>query len=185
MSEDEGNNLTYEEASTRLTEKIKQSETWQAAYEKKDQQRRTDLQIKNDVRLFFKAVSANDLSTVKKFAQFLDVNQVDNFGSTLLHHAVAGGSLAVVKVLVQHKADLNRYDQNGWTPLHHACSQADEKVGFLRREGECVLTEEADWHVFVASRCARRTNYSRSENAFACNCSEPPSIGSILSTRLH
>lgn len=51
------------------------------------------------------------------------VNAVDEYGNTPLHHAVTGGSLGEVKVLVENGADLYKKNARGETPLDYAIKE--------------------------------------------------------------
>lgn len=45
-----------------------------------------------------------------------------------LHSAAAGRNLAIVRMLLEHKADTNAKQQAGWTPLHAAAQNGDQEM---------------------------------------------------------
>ncbi len=58
----------------------------------------------------------------------------DEEGRTLLHHAVEGGKLATVKVLLEKKAPPNAADNDGCTPLHLAAAEGRLEIAKLLLE---------------------------------------------------
>lgn len=70
------------------------------------------------------AAADGDTAMVEKLikAQPDLVNLKDNDGATPLHHAAAKGQLAVVKLLIDNKADVNAQKNDGVTPLHVAAA---------------------------------------------------------------
>ncbi|MEN6355480.1 MAG: ankyrin repeat domain-containing protein [Armatimonadota bacterium] len=70
------------------------------------------------------ASATGDIATVEKLikAQPDLVNLKDDDGATPLHHAAAKGQLAVVKLLIDNKADVNAQKKDGVTPLHVAAA---------------------------------------------------------------
>ena len=60
------------------------------------------------------------------------INQRDETGATALHHAALGGHCDVVRVLVEHGADINAADSKfGATPAGWAIEYLREMGGFL------------------------------------------------------
>jgi ankyrin repeat protein len=52
----------------------------------------------------------------------IDIHLLEgSYGQTPLHVACGRGFADIVKVLIQHKANVNAVDRDGWTPLHNAC----------------------------------------------------------------
>jgi ankyrin repeat protein len=49
-----------------------------------------------------------------------DVNRFSAQGASALHHAVYGGHLEAVRLLIKNGADVNALDKRRWTPLHQA-----------------------------------------------------------------
>ncbi|HEY0230805.1 MAG TPA: quinoprotein dehydrogenase-associated putative ABC transporter substrate-binding protein, partial [Dokdonella sp.] len=68
------------------------------------------------------AVLATDIERVKYLLEKngADVNQRDPQGYAPLQTAARGGDIALIDVLLAHKADPNGTDSDGWTPLLHA-----------------------------------------------------------------
>lgn len=81
-----------------------------------------------DIKLLFKAIGAGDLATVREFIHFIDINQKDEFGASLLHHAAFGRNPNIARTLLESKANPDAKDHNKWTPLHTACSNANIEV---------------------------------------------------------
>lgn len=53
-------------------------------------------------------------------------------GSTVLHHAAAGGCCECVEILIENNASVNQGDRRNATPLHYACN---EYAAVLNRSG--------------------------------------------------
>jgi ankyrin repeat protein len=53
-----------------------------------------------------------------------DVNQASTNALKVapIHAAVSNGDASIVRILLEHKADVNARQQNGFTPLHAAAS---------------------------------------------------------------
>ncbi|PLZ92858.1 ankyrin repeat domain-containing protein, partial [Fischerella thermalis] len=67
---------------------------------------------------FFNAVLDTNTTTVRELvAQGLDINSLNEDGSTAVHYAVASGNVRMIKLLAELGADLNRLNENGKTPL--------------------------------------------------------------------
>ncbi|KAF9270802.1 ankyrin [Marasmius fiardii PR-910] len=47
-------------------------------------------------------------------------NAVDEDGRTPLHWAASSGSLEIVRILLEHRAEVDKIDGSGWTALHIA-----------------------------------------------------------------
>jgi len=70
----------------------------------------------------FRAILHNniaDLQALLKYDQ-IDVNAKDEWGGTPLRVASQHGRVAVVKLLLEKKANVNAKGKNGWTPLYAA-----------------------------------------------------------------
>ncbi len=96
--------------------------------------------------------STGNLETVKKLLkkEKADVNVQDKNnenGLRPLHFAAFTGTPAMLRVLIEHKADVNLPDNNGCTPLMLAASQCSlEKVHMLLAEGASVdVTNNKGW----------------------------------------
>ncbi|KAG7099826.1 hypothetical protein E1B28_001635 [Marasmius oreades] len=55
-------------------------------------------------------------------------NAVDEDGRTPLHWAASSGSLEIVRILLEHKAEIDKIDVSGWTALHIAVSAGHEST---------------------------------------------------------
>jgi len=71
------------------------------------------------------------------------INAQDQTGSTPLHHAAGFGSVAVVKVLLDHGADVNAKNRRSSTPLHWAIP-SETKVRLLLEHGASINTKQVD-----------------------------------------
>ncbi|MBE9210413.1 ankyrin repeat domain-containing protein [Nostoc sp. LEGE 06077] len=70
---------------------------------------------------FFDAVFESDTNTVRELvAQGLDINSLNEDGSTAVHCAVNCGNVKMIKLLAELGADLNRLNEDGQTPLMSA-----------------------------------------------------------------
>ena len=69
-----------------------------------------------------------------------------------LHTACNTGSLGIVKLLVQHRADITRGDgRDSQTPLHCACAGGNkEVVDYLIREAGCKVGESVTKTHYIA-----------------------------------
>ncbi|XCA33356.1 MAG: ankyrin repeat domain-containing protein [Wolbachia endosymbiont of Polyergus mexicanus] len=67
---------------------------------------------------------------------FKNINEKDEKGETVLHHAVEISDRKTVRLLIQKGAEVNARDKNGYTPLHYAVFvQSLENVKVLIRSG--------------------------------------------------
>jgi ankyrin repeat protein len=75
-----------------------------------------------------------DVAAVRRYVDAgEDVNQRDgSMGWTLLHFAAENGNEGVIRLLVEHGADVRAADRNGWTALHVA---ADRDLDTSKRDG--------------------------------------------------
>lgn len=64
-------------------------------------------------------INANDLSNVEKQLQNENINQVDEFGYSLLHISISKGFDEVSEFLMRNGIDPNTKDHNGQTSLHY------------------------------------------------------------------
>ena len=71
-----------------------------------------------------------------------DFVNVEYGGNHPIDIATMNGNVEVVKVLVQHGADLSLKGQNGQTPLHLSAWKGNAEVGeVLLRAGECCAPQ--------------------------------------------
>jgi Ankyrin repeats (3 copies) len=85
------------------------------------------------------------------------VNRRDKFGATALHHAAFGGHREVVRVLVEHGAEINAADSEfGATPAGWAIEYLREMGGFLGIElddfGFAIQRGDVEWVVRFLKR---------------------------------
>ncbi|MHC4478096.1 MAG: ankyrin repeat domain-containing protein [Planctomycetota bacterium] len=83
------------------------------------------------------AVLQNDLEVAHVLAAAIDKGWRNEYGEAVLHWAVRQRKLELVKLLVEHGADLNAKDAQGYTPLDVAINYVREKdiTDFLRSKG--------------------------------------------------
>jgi ankyrin repeat protein len=92
------------------------------------------------------AVRRNDMRTAHVLAGAVDKGWRSDHGDAPLHWAVRSRHLKLVRVLVEHGAELNARDGQGYTPLDVAVKYAKEKdiIEFLKSKGaEGTLREKA------------------------------------------
>ena len=69
-----------------------------------------------------------------------DINAQSSSGYTALHEAARGGSLDIVKLLIEHGAEIDRKSNENWTPLLMAShSNKGDVVRFLLKMGANVF----------------------------------------------
>jgi ankyrin repeat protein len=68
----------------------------------------------------FQLIRAGDKVKLLDALDRADVNQVNEFGQSLLHEAIASGSTAIGFEMIRRKIDVNTQDSKGQTPLHYA-----------------------------------------------------------------
>src|SRR5687767_11062910 len=82
---------------------------------------RTPAELGDDIRREAAAGNVSEVRAMLKRDPSL-VKQVDAFGATPLHAAATKGNVEVIKLLLEHKADVNARALGGLTPLHAAVS---------------------------------------------------------------
>ena len=94
----------------------------------------------------FLAIKNDDIKKVKSILRGKKQNlSKRKRNETPLHVATERGNIEIVKLLIEHDADVNAQDSNGWSPLYIACYNAYEHiVGALIEHGanariECIL----------------------------------------------
>ena len=58
----------------------------------------------------------------------IDINALGEFEQTPLHLAVIKGNLDIIKLLINHGADLMLVDEKNLTPLDYAIDEKNEKI---------------------------------------------------------
>ncbi|XP_014555224.1 hypothetical protein COCVIDRAFT_39001 [Bipolaris victoriae FI3] len=56
------------------------------------------------------------------------IDLCDDGGDTVLHHALTGGSILCIKLLVEAQTDVNAANIQGMTPLHRAAARDDATI---------------------------------------------------------
>lgn len=78
--------------------------------------------------IFFAAITAGDVEEVKAFLirepSLVNARDVNKWSRTPLHAAVLSGNEAIVKLLLEHGAEVDARDCKGFTPLHLSARQA-------------------------------------------------------------
>lgn len=88
-----------------------------------------DLTYENKENLLHLAVEHSNESLVElllNYKVFVNACNEDT-KSTPLHKAIATGSVEVVRMLIEHEADVTLVESNGRTPLRSACWETDDK----------------------------------------------------------
>ncbi|KAM0796420.1 ankyrin repeat-containing domain protein [Usnea florida] len=65
---------------------------------------------------------------------------------TAMMLAARGGHVAVVKMLIDHGADISSTDTNGWSVIHYACQSGDEEILYL------LKTIIPDWNAKITAK---------------------------------
>ena len=81
-----------------------------------------------------------------------DVNTVDSGGRTLLMQATIEKNHDLMKILIEHNADVNIRDQRQWTALHFAAQNYDFVSTKLLVENQADLNALDDYGNSVISR---------------------------------
>ena len=74
----------------------------------------------------------------------LDVNQSDEMGLSLLHHAALSGQTEIAKWLIEQGAEVSRHDESGATPIVRALQEDYGAIVGLLQEYGAVLPEEEE-----------------------------------------
>jgi hypothetical protein len=137
-----------------------------------------------DFEKLIEAAKSGNIADVRAIAQQHAevINQRDKFGATALHHAAFGGHRDVVRVLVEHGAEVNAADSEfGATPAGWAIEYLREMGGFLGIElddfGFAIQRGDVEWVArflkrFPALRGASDTR-GRSFEVLAVRCGNP------------
>jgi ankyrin repeat protein len=101
--------------------------------------------INPKLKVLISAVRAQDTQSVEKILKSDPalLKLTDQGGSTALHHAAGFGTVAIMKMLIDHGADVNAKNDRNSTPLHWAV--ADEaKTRLLLDSGANINARQAD-----------------------------------------
>ena len=83
-----------------------------------------------------------------------DPNDRSAEGITAMMLAAKGGHVAVVKMLIDHGADVSSTDTNGWSVIHYACQSGSEELLYSLRS----IT--IDWDAKVAAKLHDQWSYN-------------------------
>ena len=110
----------------------------------------------------FKAAEQGKLSVVVKYLEGGgSVNAADKASLSLLNWAAYGGSLALVKLLVDKKADVNVHgNKSGWTPLMNASAMGFPLVAayLLDRGAELNRLNEEGYNALAFAAAKQRVD---------------------------
>lgn len=87
--------------------------------------------MSDDTRKLFKACGKGDVTTVKAILsanKTLDLSSMDEEGNTPMHFAAVGGHADVVKILIEHGANVEVKSRDGFTPMHSVAQGDHSKV---------------------------------------------------------
>ena len=83
--------------------------------------------VKEDT--LWRACANGDVARIEKYIENKGaMNECDGYKMTLLHHAVHGGQVAVVKMLLAAGADADAQDAEGWSPLLCAVDKSNAEI---------------------------------------------------------
>ncbi|WP_333023055.1 ankyrin repeat domain-containing protein [Wolbachia endosymbiont of Pentidionis agamae] len=106
---------------------------------------------------------------ILKIVKFLlekevDVNAVDNYGYTPLHHAAEKGLTEIAKLLLENEADVSAIDKDGETPLHWAAKNGRVDAIELLINKELMLMQKIimDGLLYMLQKIQKEKNYLRS-----------------------
>ena len=103
-----------------------------------------DLYPKSSVDEFRDAMfSGNEAEVLRLLENGQSANEIEN-GYLALFVAIEGGSYAVVRLLLEHGADVNSADQYGFTPLHLAVENTVDENG-----DDYILADEEEIDIVV------------------------------------
>ena len=88
-------------------------------------------ELEEQERIFFAAITAGDVEKVKALLMrepsLVNARDVSKCHMTPLHVAVLHGNEAIVKLLLEHEAEVDARDCKGFTPLHLCARQAESE----------------------------------------------------------
>jgi len=77
----------------------------------------------------------------------IDVDRINMAGMTALHQAVLDNNLVVVRILIQHGAQVDKADVDSWTPLHASAANGHHHIAkylISRGANKNALTDEGE-----------------------------------------
>ena len=97
-----------------------------------------------DEVVFQESVKEPDNETVvrllRRVSADIHVDRINSAGMTALHQAVLDDNLPLVRILVEHGADVNIADVDSWTPLHAAAANGHHGEDRRNRQNEEEVT---------------------------------------------
>lgn len=100
----------------------------------------------NDNIILLEAAARNDIEEVRRLLlRGVDPNKGDDDGLTALHQSCIDDFEEMVKLLIEHKANVNANDTENWTPLHAAATCGHTNIcRILIENGANILAVNAD-----------------------------------------
>jgi len=100
---------------------------------------------RDDEKRWFEAAVAGDQKAIEQMLKLgIDVNAVDATTSTALHYATKHGRLTIMRLLIEHGADLHALNQRLSTPLHLTEKNIDA-IRILLEAGADPNLKDADY----------------------------------------
>ena len=97
-----------------------------------------------DEVVFQESVKESDPEAVvrllRRVSADIHVDRINSAGMTALHQAVLDDNLPLVRILVEHGADVNIADVDSWTPLHAAAANGHHGEDRRKRQNEEEVT---------------------------------------------
>ncbi|WP_265045389.1 MULTISPECIES: ankyrin repeat domain-containing protein [unclassified Wolbachia] len=83
-----------------------------------------------------------------------DINAENDEGATVLHYAIIGKNLEVVKYIIEKGANVNAKDKDGKTPIHHAVLMGKVDIAMVLLKHNANVNARNNWGMKVLGYAA-------------------------------